>query len=89
MKRVLLSIDRLSTVVGQIFAFLIVGLTAMITWEVLSRKFFDSPHAWTFDAQLQSLLRGVLDLKAIVFFLSVIFFSLLLSHRTVEAQRWA
>jgi ABC-2 type transport system permease protein len=43
----------------------------------------------SFDVQLQSLLRGVLDLRALVFFVSVIFFSLLLSHRTVEAQRWA
>jgi ABC-2 type transport system permease protein len=43
----------------------------------------------SFDAQLQGMLRGVLDLKTLVFFLSVIFFSLVLSHRTVEAQRWA
>jgi ABC-2 type transport system permease protein len=43
----------------------------------------------SFGAQLQGLMRGVLDLKALVFFFSVIFFSLLLSHRTVEAQRWA
>ena len=43
----------------------------------------------SFDAQLQGLLRGVVDLKALVFFFSVIFFSLVLSHRTVEAQRWA
>ncbi len=42
-----------------------------------------------FDAQLQNLLQGVLDVKALVFFLSVILFSLLLTHRTVEAQRWA
>jgi ABC-2 type transport system permease protein len=43
----------------------------------------------SFDAQLSSMLRGVLDLQALVFFASVIFFSLLLSHRAVEAQRWA
>jgi gliding motility-associated transport system permease protein len=43
----------------------------------------------SFGAQLQGFMRGVLDLKALVFFFSVIFFSLLLSHRTVEAQRWA
>jgi ABC-2 type transport system permease protein len=43
----------------------------------------------SFDSQLQGMLRGVLDLQAIVFFVSVILFSLLLSHRTVEAQRWA
>lgn len=42
-----------------------------------------------FDAQLSNLLKGVLDLKALVFFFSVILFSLLLTHRTVEAQRWA
>jgi ABC-2 type transport system permease protein len=43
----------------------------------------------SFDAQLQGLLRGVLDVETLVFFASVIFFSLLLSHRSVEAQRWA
>jgi ABC-2 type transport system permease protein len=43
----------------------------------------------SFDAQLQGLLRGVVDLKTIVFFFSVIIFSLVLSHRAVEAQRWA
>jgi ABC-2 type transport system permease protein len=42
-----------------------------------------------FDSQLQNLLKGVLDVKALVFFFSVILFSLLLTHRTVEAQRWA
>jgi ABC-2 type transport system permease protein len=43
----------------------------------------------SFDAQLQNLMRGVLDVKSLVFFLSVIAFSLLLTHRSVEAQRWA
>lgn len=43
----------------------------------------------SFDAQLQGMLRGVFDLKTAVFFLSVILFALLLTHRTVEAQRWA
>jgi ABC-2 type transport system permease protein len=42
----------------------------------------------SFSIQLRDLLGGVLDLKALVFFGSVILFSLLLSHRTVEAQRW-
>jgi ABC-2 type transport system permease protein len=42
-----------------------------------------------FDTQLQNLIQGVLDVKALVFFFSVILFSLLLTHRTVEAQRWA
>jgi TRAP-type mannitol/chloroaromatic compound transport system permease small subunit len=54
MRRVLLTIDKLSTWLGQAFAWLIVLLTALITWEVISRRFFDSPHAWTFDAQIQA-----------------------------------
>jgi TRAP-type mannitol/chloroaromatic compound transport system permease small subunit len=53
MRRFLLAIDRLSTLIGKLFAWLIVALAAMITWEVISRKFFDAPHAWTFDAQIQ------------------------------------
>ncbi|MET0400969.1 MAG: ABC transporter permease [Cystobacter sp.] len=43
----------------------------------------------SFSTQLSGMLRGVLELQAPVFFVSVIFFSLLLCHRTVEAQRWA
>src|SRR5512144_1258688 len=53
MQKVLLGIDKISTWVGQAFAWFIVGLTAMMTWEILSRRFLDRPHAWTFDAQLQ------------------------------------
>jgi ABC-2 type transport system permease protein len=43
----------------------------------------------SFDAQLQNLMKGVLDLKTLVFFVSVILFSMVLSLRSVEAQRWA
>ena len=42
----------------------------------------------SFDSQLQNLLKGVLDLKPIVFFSSVIAFFILLTHRSIEAQRW-
>ncbi len=40
------------------------------------------------DRQLQYLVKGVLDLKPIVFFSSVIALFVLLTHRSVEAQRW-
>jgi TRAP-type mannitol/chloroaromatic compound transport system permease small subunit len=53
MQKVLLGIDKLSTFVGHAFSWLIVALTALMTWEIFSRRFFDSPHAWTFDAQIQ------------------------------------
>ena len=41
-----------------------------------------------FDTQLQNLMVGVLDLKALVFFASIIVMSILFTHRAVEAQRW-
>ncbi len=41
-----------------------------------------------FDSQLQNLIKGVFDLKPIVFFTSVIAFFVLLTHRSIEAQRW-
>lgn len=62
MQKVLLSIDKISTRVGQAFSWLILALTALMTWEVLSRRFLDRPHAWTFDAQIQ--LYGVLFMMA-------------------------
>lgn len=41
-----------------------------------------------FDSQLQNLLKGVLDLKPLVFFSSIIVLCLVLTHRALEAQRW-
>jgi TRAP-type mannitol/chloroaromatic compound transport system permease small subunit len=53
MQKVLLFTDKVSTFFGQALSWLIVALTALMTWEVLSRRFLDTPHAWTFDAQIQ------------------------------------
>jgi TRAP-type mannitol/chloroaromatic compound transport system permease small subunit len=62
MQRLLLGVDKLSTLLGHAFAWLIVALTALITWEVLSRKFLDTPHAWVFDAQI--MMYGTLFMMA-------------------------
>ena len=37
MQNLLLLVDRVSTWLGQLFAWLIVALTLMISWEVFSR----------------------------------------------------
>ena len=42
----------------------------------------------SFDVQLQNFMKGVFDLSSLVFFLSIIALSLLLTQRAVEAQRW-
>jgi ABC-2 type transport system permease protein len=68
----------------------------LLPWMLLRGLAQSAEEPWrsianhlSFSSQLSTLSRGVLDLKALVFFLSVILFSLLLTHRTVEAQRWA
>ena len=53
MQRLFLTVDKLSTFVGQAFSWLIVTLTFMISWEVFSRYVLDHPHAWAFDAMIQ------------------------------------
>ncbi|KQW46473.1 MULTISPECIES: TRAP transporter small permease subunit [unclassified Roseateles] len=52
MKQLLLAVDHLSTWIGQAFAWLIVALTALISWEVFSRYILNAPHDWNLDAQL-------------------------------------
>ena len=68
MQTVLLFIDRLSTWVGQAFSWLIVALTLLVSWEVISRRFFDSPHAFTFDAMI--MMYGTLFMMAGAYTLS-------------------
>src|SRR5215207_1630434 len=54
MQKLLLTIDKISTFVGQAFSWLIVALTLMITWEVFSR--------WALDVMI--ILYGTLFMMA-------------------------
>ena len=56
MQKILLTIDKISTLAGQFFAWLIVALTFMISWEVFSRYVLDNPHPWAFD--VMSMMYG-------------------------------
>ena len=62
MQSLMLRVDRLSTWLGQFFAWLIVGLTLMISWEVFSRYALNSPHDWALDAQV--MMYGTLFMMA-------------------------
>ncbi len=62
MQSLMLRVDRLSTWMGQFFAWLIVGLTLMISWEVFSRYALNSPHDWALDAQV--MMYGTLFMMA-------------------------
>ncbi len=62
MHTLLMAVDRLSTFVGRLFAWSIVLLTLLISWEVFSRYVLNHPHAWALDAQIQ--LYGLLFMMA-------------------------
>ena len=62
MQKALLAVDRLSTWVGQLFAWAIILLTVFISWEVFSRYALGTPHAWMLDVQI--MLYGVLFMMA-------------------------
>jgi TRAP-type mannitol/chloroaromatic compound transport system permease small subunit len=51
-QKLFLTVDRISTFIGQFFSWLVVGLTALIGYEVFSRYVLNSPHAWAFDAMI-------------------------------------
>lgn len=52
MRNLLLFVDRLSTLVGQAFSWLIVALTFLVTWEVFSRYVLNHPNPWSFDLMI-------------------------------------
>jgi TRAP-type mannitol/chloroaromatic compound transport system permease small subunit len=62
MQKLLMAVDRLTTVVGRLFAWLIVALTLLVSWEVFSRYFLNHPHPWALDAQI--MLYGALFMMA-------------------------
>ena len=68
MQKLLLTVDRLSTAFGKTFAWSVVGLTLLITWEVFSRYALNKPHAWVLDAQI--MLYGTLFMSAGAYTLS-------------------
>ncbi len=68
MQSLLLTVDRISTWVGQAFAWLIVVLTLQITWEVFARYALNSPSDWALNAQI--MLYGTVFMMAGAYTLS-------------------
>jgi TRAP-type mannitol/chloroaromatic compound transport system permease small subunit len=68
MQRLLLGVDRLSTFLGQAFAWSIVLLTFGVTWEVFSRYVLNQPHDWNLNVQI--MLYGTLFMMAGAYTLS-------------------
>lgn len=68
MQKFLLFVDRISTWVGQAFAWLILVLTLQVSWEVFSRYVLNQPNAWSFD--LMIMMYGALFMMAGAYTLS-------------------
>ena len=68
MQKILLTIDKISTFTGQLFSWLIVALTLLITYEIYARYVMDAPHSWAFDLMLQ--MYGILFMMAGAYTLS-------------------
>jgi TRAP-type mannitol/chloroaromatic compound transport system permease small subunit len=68
MQKLLLFIDRVSTWIGQAFSWLIIALTLLMTWEVVSRYVLNAPHAWSFETSI--MLYGSLFMMAGAYTLS-------------------
>ncbi|RZI73063.1 MAG: TRAP transporter small permease subunit [Variovorax sp.] len=68
MQSFLLAVDRFSTWIGKTFAWCVVLLTLLISWEVFCRYALNEPHAWVLDAQI--MLYGTLFMTAGAYTLS-------------------
>ena len=68
MQKLFLTVDRLSTFIGQFFSWLVVGLTLLIGYEVFSRYVLNNPHAWAFDAMI--MMYGTMFMMAGAYTLS-------------------
>jgi TRAP-type mannitol/chloroaromatic compound transport system permease small subunit len=66
--RLLIGIDRLSTLVGQIGSWAILLLTAAIVYDVTMRRFFRAPTDWAYDVSY--MLYGTLFMLAGAYALS-------------------
>jgi TRAP-type mannitol/chloroaromatic compound transport system permease small subunit len=68
LQRVLIPVDRVSTFVGQLFAWSILILTLAVSYEVFSRYALGAPTTWAFDASY--ILYGMLFIMAGAYALS-------------------
>lgn len=67
-QRILIGIDRLSTLVGQTGSWCILILTAVIVYDVTARRFFRAPTDWGYDTSY--MLYGTLFMLAGAYALS-------------------
>jgi ABC-2 type transport system permease protein len=80
---------------NQLIAFFVSAILCFTLW-IVSRFMPFMPGAlantveWlSFDFHYQSMLRGVIESRDVIYFLSIIGFSLALAFRSLESRRWS
>jgi ABC-2 type transport system permease protein len=63
-------------IISRFLPFLPLGIASIVEWL-------------SFDFHFQDMIRGVIDTRNVIYFLSVIGFSLLLAFRSLESRRWS
>jgi TRAP-type mannitol/chloroaromatic compound transport system permease small subunit len=48
-KKIVNGMDQVSEWSGRIFVWLVIPLTGLVVFEVISRRFFDAPHIWSLE----------------------------------------
>jgi ABC-2 type transport system permease protein len=72
-------------------SFFIGAVVVLLTWLLpLLPAGLVSVVEWiTFDYHFESMSRGVIDTRDVVYFLSIVAFSLMLAFRALESRRWS
>jgi gliding motility-associated transport system permease protein len=71
---------------GTLFVLYAVGpMVANASWGALS----DAINFISFQTRYQSFARGLIDTRAVIYFLSVALLSLLVSFRSLESRKWS
>jgi ABC-2 type transport system permease protein len=82
---------------SQILSFFGTALTLAVLYAIGFLTPLESLQGWIGDAiafislqsRFEAFARGVLDTRAVVYFLSITVFSLLVAFRTLESRKWA
>src|SRR5690606_6012935 len=80
-----------SQVVAALITFFVLLLTWVVSWKAgdLEGPGQEIMMYLSSVSHLISFARGVVNLEDLVYFLSIVVFGLFLTHRSVEARRWA
>ena len=52
MRRILFGIDRISMYAGKTFAWFVLALTLVTSYDILATKFFSAPTQWAYDVSI-------------------------------------